>query len=345
MSRLFPSPRTLKVFACDLNWAKFDSPMAGVAPAMAADWAQVDPQEYFDWHTGFGVNTIVCQAYLFGGTALYPSRLGPVAPGTGAEFLPRLYELSRKAKLPFMSYFCAGVDLTVAVHRPAWIIPTSYNHAHHGFLAPESPWTDLLCARVAEFLTDYPVEWLMFDWFVYGSLHTDEFPVQPAWFARQPFEQLIGRPMPERAQEITAEESLIYKREILARQFHAIQTTVQHVSPGTRIMFNIPYWQAEEPIWAGHPMMNDSDCLFAECSREDVVQWLLRVKKPEQRVMTTIIGRVDQAGECEPDSWRKWYDRGVDLFGYAWGTPPDFHPHPAYQGDLDIVRRAFKEIG
>jgi len=60
-------------------------------------------------------------------------------------------------------------------------------------------------------------------------------------------------------------------------------------------------------------------------------------KRPSQRVMTTIIGRLDGKDECDPDSWRKWHEKGLDFFGYAWATPPDFHPHPSYQRDLDIV--------
>jgi hypothetical protein len=234
--------------------------------------------------------------------------------------------------------------LTVAVHRPQWIVPTSIQHAHHGFLAPESPWTDLLCERIAEFLTQFPVEWLLLDWFVYGSLHPDDFQVQPAWFVKKPFGEIVGRPMPESASGMTPAENLLYKREILARQFRAIRETVRQTSPGTQIMFNIPYWKPNEAVWAGHPMMEESDGLFAECTREDVVEWLLRVRKPGQRVMTTIIGRVDAKGECEPETWRKWYDKGLDLMGYAWGTPPDFRPHPSYARDLAIVRQAFKEI-
>ena len=31
------------------------------------------------------------------------------------------------------------------------------------FLGPESPWTDLLCARIKEFLTDYPADWMLFE--------------------------------------------------------------------------------------------------------------------------------------------------------------------------------------
>jgi hypothetical protein len=202
----------------------------------------------------------------------------------------------------------------------------------------------MLCERVAEFLSAFPVEWLLFDWFVYGDLKPDEFQVQPAWFARQPFLEIIGRQMPDQAADITPEENLTYKREILARQFRAIQRTVRSVSPGTRIMFNIPYWKPNEAVWAGHPMMNESEGLFAECSREDVIEWLLSVRKPDQRLMTTIIGRVDGKGECDPDTWRKWHEKGLDFFGYAWGTPPDFRPHATYQPDLAIVRQAFKEI-
>jgi hypothetical protein len=48
--------------------------------------------------------------------------------------------------------------------------------------------------------------------------------------------------------------------------------------------------------------------------------------------------------ECDVESWREWYKKGCDFFGYAWGTPPDFRPHPQYEADLKVVRRAFKEI-
>ena len=340
---IIQTPPTVKLFCCDLNWTKFDTPVAANPAATAADWSQVDAQEYFDWHVDFGNNLMFMQAYLFGGTALYPSKLGPIAPGAGAELLPRLFALSRAARMPFMSYFCVGTDLTVAAHRPHWVAPSGGQETHGLFLAPESPWTELLRARIAEFLADYPVEWLLFDWFVYGGLKPNEFQVQPAWFAREPFREIIGRPMPESADDITPAENLQYKREILARQFHAIQRTVRAVSPNTNVMFNVPYWQPEESIWVDHPMMNESDCLFAECSREDVVDWLLRVRRPQQRVMTTIIGRPD--GECEPDSWRRWHAKGLDFFGYAWGTPPDFRPHASYRDDVEIVRNAFHCIG
>jgi hypothetical protein len=150
--------------------------------------------------------------------------------------------------------------------------------------------------------------------------------------------------MPERAEEITPAENLQYKRQIMERHFGAIQRAVREASPGTKVMFNIPYWKPSEAILTDHPMMNESDCLFAESSRDDVLEWLLSVRGPEQRVMTTIIGRMDSDGECEPETWRKWYANGLDLCGYAWGTPPDFRPHNSYLRDPDIVRGAFQEI-
>ena len=133
-----------------------------------------------------------------------------------------------------------------------------------------------------------------------------------------------------------------YKREVIARQFRAIQKTVRQTSPGTKIMFNIPYRKPDEAIWVNHPMMNESESLFAESSRADVVEWLLRARKPGQRVMTTIVGHPDLG--CDPDSWREWYAKGLDFFGYTWATPPDFRPHPVDQRQVDIVRQAFHAI-
>lgn len=336
--------KTLKMFMCDLNWTYFDNPDMQTPPASAHDWAFIDPQEYIDWHLDFGVNTFFCQAYTFNGVALYPSRFGPNAPAPGNQLLPRLYELAQKRNIPFCSYFCVGADLFTCNVRDQWLVPGSRKIAPFGFLAPESSWTDLLCERIAEFLKAYPVEMLIFDWFVYGSL-TPDYPVQPAWFVKRPFQEIIGRPMPMDAAEITQAESLAYKREVLARQFRRIQAAVKSVSPATQFGFNVPYWKAAEDLWVNHPMVNESDILFAESTHDDVLDWLFAVRRPHQRVSTTIIGRIDGEGQCDPNSWKKWHARGADFLGYAWGTPPDFHPHPRYKADLEVVRKAYQEIG
>jgi hypothetical protein len=45
-----------------------------------------------------------------------------------------------------------------------------------------------------------------------------------------------------------------------------------------------------------------------------------------------------------PDAWKKWYEKGFDMFGYAFGIPPNITPHPRYDADLALVRKAFAEI-
>jgi hypothetical protein len=211
----------------------------------------------------------------------------------------------------------------------------------YGLLAPESPWADLLCARLEEFLRQYPVEWINFDWFAYGSVKPDEFAVQPAWFVEKPFHEIIGRAMPDTAAGITPAESLAYKREILARFYRRIRETVRRASPGTRAFFNVPFWKPGEALWVDHPMLNESDMLVAE-STDEIVDWLLSIRKPGQRVMTTIAGR--GGGLSQPGTWRKWHEAGCDFFGYAWATPPDFRPHRAYAADLAITRAAYREV-
>jgi hypothetical protein len=336
----------LKIYCCDLNWTYFEKPFVSTPPSMPHDFAYVDPLEYFRWHRDFGNNAMFLQAYTFCGYAFYPTRLGPVAPGPGQDFLPRLYDLSHKHGLPFCSYFCVGADLIASNLRNNWVVPTSRNYRDfsHGFLAPESPWTDLLCERIYEYLTMYPSEYLLFDWFVYGNVHPD-FAVQPAWFVRQPFKEIIGREMPETAAEITPTESLLYKRAVLARQFRRIHDTVRQASPQTQIGFNVPFWNAAEALWVDHPMLLESDFLVAESTRAEIIDWLVSVRKPGQHIMTTIIGRTEK-GETDPHHWRKLLEKGCDyFFGYGWGTPPDFRPHPHYGEDLEIVRQAFKEMG
>ena len=331
----------MKMFMADLNWALLDVPQRQNLPSMANDFAFLDPREYFEWHREFGNNVQFMQAYTFCGYAFYPTKLGPVAPGPGREILPRMYELSRAAGMPFCSYFCVGADMTVNNQRNPWIVPGSRSIDWYGYLAPESPWTDLLCDRIQELLESYPVDWLLFDWFACGSLKPT-FAVQPAWFVEKPFREIIGRPLPERAADITPAESLRYKREVLARQFYRIRDTVRRASPATKILFNVPYWEPEEDLWVGHPMLNESDALIAESTDPRVLEWLLSIRRPGQGVWTTVIGRPD--GVCDPDTWRRWYDAGCDFCGYAWGTPPDWHPHPSYAKGLDIVRNAFREM-
>ncbi len=336
--------RTTRLMHCDLNWTV-------KGPTAPHEWAFVDPDEYFAWHMELGTNVMYCQAYIFGGTAFYPTKLGPVAPGPGSQLFPRLYKLARDRGVPVWSYFCVGADLVMSNHCHHWVVPGSGQREvgaektvfPYGFLAPESGWTDLLVARVREFLGMFPVDWLLFDWFGYGGLVPNEDPVIPAAYAAPHFRRIIGRDMPGRVEEITSDERMAYKRAVLAEQFHRLRDAVKETSPGTKILFNVPYWAPAETIWVNHPMLTESDGLFAECSRRDVVDWLLASRRPEQRVMTTITGR-QRKGECDVESWREWYDKGCDFFGYAWGTPPDFRPHPRYAADLEVVRRAFREM-
>jgi hypothetical protein len=325
----------IRCFCCDFNWSMLGP---DAVPSVPQDWAFVDPGEYFDWHRDFGNNVCFCQAYAFGGYAFYETELGPVAPGPGREFLPRLYHRARAEKMLFWSYMCVGTDLILSKLREGWTVPGT------GFLALESPWTDLLCDRIREFLSLYPVDWLLFDWFAYGELTPVGHPVQPAPFVREPFEEIVGRPMPEKAEEIAPEENLAYKREVLARQFHRIREAVQETSPRTKIAFNVPYQQPASPLWVDHPMLQESDGLFSECTDTKVMEWVLSVRQPWQRVMTTLRGQAGEGLQADPTSWRRWYEEGCDFFGYAFGRPPDFRPHPKFEKEVSQVREAFHEM-
>lgn len=53
---------------------------------------------------------------------------------------------------------------------------------------------------------------------------------------------------------------------------------------------------------------------------------------------STVVGRRD--GVSDPNTWKKWFEAGCDFFVYAWGTPPDFRPHPDYASAVDTVRAA-----
>jgi hypothetical protein len=336
--------RPIKLFCCDLNWIHPADHRCAATPALPQDWASIDPAEYFAWHRDFGVNIFFMQGYVFGGYATYPTKLGPIAPGPGADLFPKLFRMSRRAGLPFCGYFSIGLDLTVSNQRDEWVVPTSRNHIWSGMLAPESPWTDLLCARITEFLKRYPVEWINFDCFNYGKYDSNDFPVQPSPWVKGPFREIIGREMPEKASEITAAESLKYKREIMARQYWRIREAMHAGNPETKANFNVPFFRPAEPMWSDHPMVNDCDQLIAESSGDDVVNWLLKIRRPHQRVMTTIAGRPFEKGTCDPDSWGKWLEAGCDFFGYAHGTPPDFRPHAGVRDEAEAVRRAYAQM-
>ena len=133
-------------------------------------------------------------------------------------------------------------------------------------------------------------------------------PHPPAWLVKKPFREIIGREMPEDAAKITPEESLRYMREMLARQFHRIQEAIHEGHPGTKTFYNPPFYRPAEPLWVDHPMLNECDMLNAESS-DDVVPWLLKIRKPKQRVMTVIVGRPD--GVCYPATWKRWFRRAV----------------------------------
>src|ERR1043166_3335625 len=156
-------------------------------PSLSAphDWAFIDPQEYFDWHLAVGNNAIYLTAYTHMGYAFYPTKLGPVAPGPGSALFPRLFEMARHAKLPVYSYFCASFDGVINLARWDWLIPNTRTNLWGYYLAPESPWTDLLCARIEEFLRQFPADVLFIDWFRYGEEKAG-ISVRPTWRVAKP---------------------------------------------------------------------------------------------------------------------------------------------------------------
>lgn len=336
--------KPIKQFWCDLNWSHPADNHAAMVPALPQDWANVDPVEYFAWLRDFGVNIMSLQGYVLDGYAFYPSKLGPIAPGAGAELFTRLFKLAEKAGMPFCGYFSITQDLVMSNLRDDWLVPTSRKYTWPGMMAPESPWADLLCARIVEFLKLFPVQWINFDCFNYGKFDCNDFPVQPSQYVKGPFKEIIGREMPEQASGITPEESLKYKREIMARLFRRIQEVIRETSPETKTNFNVPFFRPAEPMWIDHPMVNECDQLIAESSDDTIVNWLLAIRKPHQRVMTTIIGRPNEKGLCDPNSWRKWYTLGCDFSGYAHGVPPDFRPWAGVKDQIEIVRNAFKQM-
>jgi hypothetical protein len=333
--------KPIKLFTGDLNWITPKGPRVVMTPAQAQEWAYVDADEYFAWHLDLGVNIFYMLGYSVDGYAYYPTKLGPWAPGPGSQLFPKLFKLAEKKGLPFSSFFSTGQDFTLSNLRYDWTVPTSRDYGYLGLMAPESPWVDLLCARITEFLRLYPVQWLNIDCFNYGKYDCNDFRVQPSPFVKGPFKEIVGREMPEKASEITFEESMKYKREIMARLFYRVREAMHKGNPETKANFNVPFWRPAEPMWVNHPMLNECDQLVAESSDEAVVRWLLKIRKPHQRVMTTIIGRPAEKGVCDPNTWKKWYEAGCDFFAYAHGTPPDFRPHPSLHDQVEIVRQAY----
>lgn len=331
----------IKLFLIDFNFVVFDDRPNLRPTSTASDYADIRAREVFDYAMSLGNNAFFCHAFLINGCATYPTRLGPVCAGSMGSLLPELYEMTRKAGLPFWSYFGVGQDGHINSARPSWLIPgTAGGGDPSGFLAPETPWTDLLCARVEEFLTTYKADWMIFDGFTYGSFFPDQFRIQPAWYMEETFPRILGRPMPASAQEITDEENLAYKREILAWQFRRIRDTVRATSPRTKICFNVPFWKPAESVWVDHPMVRESDGLIAETTNEALVDYLLKIRRPEQRVFLSVINCLD-GFRFDTTTWRKWYDLGCDFQGYAWGSPPDWRPAKRFQAAIDGFREVF----
>lgn len=329
------SSDTIKLFCCDFNFAmQGDSPR----PSWPQDWAFVDPGEYFDWHLDFGNSAVLCHAYTFSGYALYPTRLGPVAPGPGNALLPSLYRMAKDQGVPFWSYFCVGADHLMMALRPQWTVPGT------NFMAPESPWTEMLCDRIRELLKMYPMDWLLLDWFVYGSLDSEGAPIRASPFATDAYERIVGDSLPQDPSKIGREEEILYKRHVLAEQFDRIHGAVSDSSGGTRIVFNVPYREPAGALWEDHPMVKKSDGLFSECTDDRIMEWLLSVRSRGQRVMTTIRGQAGEGLRGDPRRWRRWHERGCDFMGYAFGTPPDFRPHAIYREEVELVRQAFAEM-
>jgi len=337
--------KTLKICDVDFNFVKPSASETRVS--MAHEFVDADPVAVVDWQLELGANFICQHAFTYNGCAWYPTRLGPQVPQASIGFFDKLLERARGAGAVTGAYMNIGMDKFTCAVRPDWLIPGTAKRHHPGFLAPESEWTDLFCCRIEEFLSQYPVDVMLFDWFVYGTIGDALYPVQPAPFVREPFREILDREMPEEARDITEEESLRYQREVLARQFRRIQEAVKSTHPDCKLMFNVPFWKGHDPKWVDHPMVSGSDWLFAECSQASVLDWLFEVKRPGQRVFTTIISGIDDRmtdADLSRERWKALHARGCDLVGWAFPDPTTGWPGPWYDEDLNFIREVFHSV-
>ncbi len=332
----------LKLMMFDFNWKMHDpAPESSFWLAAAEDWAYVDPVAYVDWHEDFGNNAVFLQAYNHVGYAYYPTKLGAWAPGPGTQLFPRVYELARQRRLPVVSYFNVGTDYLL-VNCSNWRIPDFAHQSQFGMLGPESPWSEYVAQRIAEFLTDYPVDVLFLDWCDYGAPgHGHKYPVQPSWYARPVFKEIIGREMPDKAEDIAPAEGLQYKREILARHFRKLMTVIRRTSPQTKAYFTPPYHIPNDPLWTDHPLMLESDGLLAEYSRPDTMDWLLAARQPHQAMIATPMAC---GYELSREAMHELWNKGCGLCGYFWGCPPKLEPHVTFRKQLAVVKETFAEL-
>lgn len=345
----------IRIFALDLNYASLENPRPLVSPSSATDWRAVDHDGFVQWQITHGANVVSCQPWTFSGFATFPTELGPRLTGSAGTLFPAAYERARSLDLPIQGYFNVGADLIVCATRPHWVLPGSRNidilgdTFVHGFLDPQSSWADLLDERIVEFLTRFPVDWLLFDWFCYGSLLND-LPLPQTTQVRYAFTTVVGKPFPGDPIDVHPDDAVTFKRALLARWFRRIQETVKKTSPATMIMFNVPYFAAAEPVWDDHPMLRESDALFAESSNADIVEWLLAVRQPGQRVMTTIHGRPDDHVDgttirwSDAATWRHWSDRDCDLMAWTFPVPPGATPHRSDSLAINTVAGAYRRL-
>jgi hypothetical protein len=158
----------------------------------------------------------------------------------------------------------------------------------------------------------------------------------------RPFREIVGRAMPSRIEDITPTENLSYKREVLARQFRRIRDTVKRASPATKICFNVPFWEPAEALWVDHPMVRESDGLIAETTNAPLVEYLLAIRRPGQRLSLAVVNCLD-GFRFDTETWKTWYERGCDFQGYAWGSPPDWRPAARFRGVVDAYRETFTQ--
>lgn len=337
---------TRRVISLDINWSRHgDGTQIGMVPPHT--YADMDLQAYLDYHFRFDVTEFWMPTSNWAGYAYYPTRLNCVAPGMLGDLFPRVLDACRERGLRCWGYFCVGADLLIASTEPSWRLPPTGEHdMPWPMLAPDSPWIDLVEQRIVEFLQRYDVDSIMLDWFVYGALagKGEGYVVPKTQWSAPRFEALLGRPMPDDPAEITPEENLAYKRHVLGENARRLARTIRAVKPDVEVVFNLPYHRADDPMWVDHPVLEVSDLLFAESSDPEVVNWLLKVRRPEQRVMCMIHGRLEE-GFCFPELGLDWAEKGCDLFATTHPETPHVRHHPIHEKSLEQVKQVYAELG
>lgn len=300
-------------FCVDYNWSGHG--YAGLA--LPDEYNTADAKSHVDWCKARNINTIQSFCVSHCGYAWYDSAYAPKIKGLKTDFLRDLVNMGHKEGMRVLGYFSPGTNVYWKDTHP----DECYDNGNMFHVVYTKKYLEYLGNVIKEAVSSTGIDGFMIDSLFTTPCYSGEL---MKWLPceQEMYVEIMNAPFPGVA-EVTAAQTLEYKRRAVERCWDVIRTSAKSVNPQCIIMLTC-HDLTHEQLRPDSKIYKETDWLMNENADPEFLKKVRNLVGPDTRLIQCISGWATHDAQSLFGTFSR---ENVNYYGFAWADEKNALPH------------------